>query len=270
MRAFFVLAGEAFRDGLRRRVAFVVAITLIAGIASAQSCTRIGLGWMTSEGVPIDPAVVAGYLAPALFLVQALSLLAIAGLVAADHLARPLAEGNAVLWLARPVSRRAWAGARLVGALGIALVAGALLLGGTAALLFVRQGVAIAPALLGAAAAGLACVVVAALAMAASLVVGRIAVVLATLVGIGFVAAANLAGIATTLALGGEPLGGLFGLVDRYGPPLVTAIASGVAAWNPHVEPGHAFAATMARLAAWAVASIALLLVLFERREIES
>lgn len=270
MHAFLVLTAEAFRDGLRRRLALVVAVTLVIGLASAQSCTQMGVGDVRLGEQAIDAKVIAGFLAPLLYLFQALNVLAIAVLVAADHLARPLAEGNAVLWLARPVSRRAWAGARLAGALAIALLAGLVLLGGTGAMLIVRQGVGVVPALAGAAATALGAVVMASLAMAASLLVGRSAVVLVMLLALSLVVVANGIGIATTLAHAEVELGGVLGAIDRFGPPLLTSIAAGVAPWNPHVEPGEAFPFTMGRLALWAIAGIALVLVLFQRREIEA
>ena len=270
MRTFRILAVEAFRDGLRRRLAFVVAIALVLGLASAQSCTRMGVGDLTLNGQDIDPHTVAGFIAPMLYAFQALTVLAIAGLVAADHLARPLAEGNAVLWLARPVSRATWAGARLAGALGIALAAGAALLGSTAALLVVRQGVAVGPALVGAGATALGALVVASFAMAASLALGRSAVSLLVLMGLGVVVIANGFGVAAGLAHPGIEYGGFLGAVDRYGPPLLTSIAAAVVSWNPHVEPGGILLPTLARLALWAAAGVALVLFLFHRREIEA
>jgi len=270
MRAFAILAVEAFRDGLRRRLAFVVGIALLLGLASAQSCTQIGAGEFTLNEQQIDPHMVAGFVAPMLFAFQALTVLVIAGLVAADHLARPLAEGNAILWLARPVSREAWAGARLAGAMGIVLAAGAALLGGTGALLVLRQGVAVGPALFAAAATALGALVVASLAMAASLALGRTAIVLLVGVAIALIVAANTFGLAIAFVQPTETPGGFLVAVDRYGPPLFTAIVAGVAAWNPHVEPAAFYESAMLRLALWAVAGVALLLVQFRRREIEA
>ena len=270
MRAFWILAAEAFRDGLRRRLALVVGVALVLGLASAQSCTQIGVGEISMKGQSIDPATVAGFVAPLLFAFQALTVLAIAGLVAADHLARPLAEGNAVLWLARPVSRDTWAAARLAGALAISLVAGAVLLGGTGAMLVVRQGVAPGPVLAAAGATALGALVIASLAMAASLALGRSAVVLGVLLGLALVVAANSFGLAVDLVHPEVEVGGFLASIDRYGPPLFTAIAAAVAEWNPHIAPGGTYASAMLRLALWAAAGIASLLALFRRREIEA
>jgi ABC-type transport system involved in multi-copper enzyme maturation permease subunit len=270
LRVFRILAAEAFRDGLRRRLALAVAIVLVLGLASAQSCSQLGGNELTINEGRIDPRVVGGFVAPLLFAMQALSVLAIAGLVAADHLARPLAEGGAVLWLARPVSRATWVTARLTGALAVAAMSGFVLLGGTGALLVLRQGVAIAPALYATAATALGAVVVAALAMAASLTVGRIAVVLLVWIGLFFVMIANGYGLASEIVHPGVSLGGVMGAVDRFGPPLFRAIAAAVAPWNPHVDPGNAFVRAMTGLALWAAGSVALLVVMFRRREIES
>ncbi|RIL00017.1 MAG: hypothetical protein DCC71_19390 [Proteobacteria bacterium] len=270
MRAFAVLAWESLRDALRRRLAISVALVLVLGVAAAQSCTQIGVGGVSIQGAPVEPRLLAGYVAPLLFGFQALAVLAMAGLVASDHLARPLAEGSAVLWLARPVSRAAFAGARLAGALVVTLGAGALLLGATSALLVVRQGVAIAPALAGCAATALGAVVVASLTMTASLVMGRTAVLLFVGLGLTFAAYANGVGLVSDLVHPDVEVGGLVGAMNRFGPPLFTAIAAAVSAWNPHVDAGDSWPHAMVRLAAWSVAGVALLLLRFRRREIES
>lgn len=269
MNAFRVLAAEAFRDGLRRRLAFVVAVTLLLGLAGAQSCTNLG-GGLSFNGEALPPHVVGGFVAPFLFAAQALTVLSIAGLLASDLLARPLAEGSAVLWMARPVSRGGWACARLAGALGVTFAAGALLLGGTGAMLVLRQGVSIGPALMAAAATALGSVVVAALAMAASLVLGRSAVALIVVIALFFVVAANTAGFAIELFGSEMPLGPILGPIDRFGPPLFRTVLAAVVAWNPHVAVHGVFAAAMLHLAVWAAGSVALLVFAFRRREIES
>jgi hypothetical protein len=65
-------------------------------------------------------------------------------------------------------------------------------------------------------------------------------------------------------------LGGVTGAVDRFGPPLFRAIAAAVAPWNPHVDAGNTWSRAMLGLALWAVGSVAALLAVFRRREIES
>ena len=266
MRGFALLALEAARDALRRRFAVAIAIVLALSLLWVRSCTDFGPVTLNQQAV--DPALIAGFLAPVLFSLQALAVLLIAGVLASDHLARPLAEGSSALWLARPVSRGAYAGARLAGTLAIALGAGAVLLGGTAALLTAHHGVALAPAALAALATGLGAVVVAALAMAMSLAVGRTAVLLAVLVAVPLQGFANGLGLALALVQQEAVLPGLLAAVDRFGPPLGTAVFAAVAAWNPHVEASGALAPAFGRLALWAAAAIALLVAMFRRTDI--
>lgn len=266
MRAFALLALEAARDALRRRFAVAIAIVLALSLLWVRSCTDFG--HVTFNQQAVDPALIAGFLAPVLFSLQALAVLLIAGVLASDHLARPLAEGSSALWLARPVSRGAYAGARLAGTLTVTLAAGAILLGGTAALLTARHGVALAPAALAAVATALGGGVVAALAMAMSLLVGRTAVLLAVLVAVPLQGFANALALALALVQPDAALPDLLGAVDRFGPPLGTAVFAAVAAWNPHVDASGALAPALGRLALWAAGAIALLVAVFRRTDI--
>jgi len=266
-RAFAVLAVEAARDALRRRFALALAILLALSLGCVHTCTGIG-GDVSFNEQPLDAALLAGLLAPILFSLQALAVLAVAGVLASDHLARPLAEGSAALWLARPVSRGVWAGARLAGALAVALAAGALLLAGTAALLSTRHGVALGPAAVAALATALGAVVVAALAAAASLAVGRTAVLLAIAIGVPLQVFANAAGLLLALVQPEASLPGLLAALDRYGPPLGTAVFAATAAWNPHIEVAGALAPAFGRLALWAGGAVGLLLLAVRRTEI--
>lgn len=262
-----MLAVEAAHDAFRRRFALALAILLVLSLAWVNTCTGFGSG-VSFNDQALDPAVVAGFLAPILFSLQALAVLWVAGVLASDHLARPLAEGSAALWLARPVSRDAWAGARLAGALAVALAAGALLLGGTAALLARRHGVALGPAVVGALATALGATVVAALTAALSLVLGRTPVLLAMAVGVPLQFFANAAGLVVALAAPGAPLPGLLDSLHRFGPPLGTAVFAATAAWNPHVVAEGAVAPAFGRLALWAGGALALLLFTCRRIEI--
>lgn len=266
-RAFVVLAGEAARDALRRRFALAIAILLVLSLGWTNTCTGFGSS-LSLDGQPVDPALLAGFLAPILFSVQALAVLVVAGVLASDHLARPLAEGSAALWLARPVSRSVFAGARLAGALAVTLLAGAVLLGGTAALLSTRHGVGLEPAAIASLATALGAVVVGALAAAASLAVGRSAVLLALAAAVPLQFAANAAGLLIALVQPEVSLPGLLAVLDRFGPPLGTAVFAATAAWNPHVEAEGALAAALGRLGLWAGGAIALLLLAFRRVEI--
>ncbi len=262
-RVFRLLAADALRDALRRRLAFVVVAVALLGVATAESCTSFGRSSWTWNGQTLDPELMAGWIAPFLYGFEALAFVMLAGLLAADQLARPLRDGSAGLWLARPVGRGTYACARLAGALGVAFLAGGLLLGATAALLVGRHDLALGPAVLGAIAGALSATTVGALATLASLVVGRVAVV--ALVGM-FV---PMVALANALAAAGAELGGFLGLLDRFAPPLGRALLAAVAAWNPRV-PAEALDPTayVGVLALWTLASVAALVLAFRRLEL--
>ena len=262
-----MLAVEAARDAFRRRFALALAILLVPSLAWVNTCTGLGSDVSFNDQV-LDPAVVAGFLAPILFSLQAMVVLWAAGVLASDQLARPLAEGSAALWLARPVSRDAWASARLAGALAVALAGGALLLGGTAALLARRYGVALGPAAVGALATALGATVVAALAAALSLALGRTPILLALAIGVPLQFFADAAGLVVALAAPGTPLPGMLDALHRFGPPLGTAVFAAAAAWNPHVVVEGAVAPAFGRLALWTGGALALLLFAARRIEI--
>jgi hypothetical protein len=267
-RAFRLLAVQAARDALRRPLALAVLVVLAAALQAADACSGVGQVDLTWGERPLDRSIAAGLVAPLLFAFQGVAVVVIAGLLAADHLARPLAEGSAALWLARPVSRAAYAGARLAGALAVALGAGALLLGGTTALLALRHQVALVPAAAGALAVALGAVVTAALAMTASLALGRVAVWILVVVGVPLQAFANamVLGVALFRPDVDVPF---FGAIDRFGPPLGTALLAGLAPWNPHVDATGALVPALLRLSAWALAGVAFLLLAFRQLEID-
>ncbi len=267
LRAFLTLTAEACRDGLRRRFAFVAGAVLLLGLGATESCTTLEIGAVSVNDRTLDPQTVAGFLAPFLFAVQALLVVVMAGVLASDHLARPLEEGSALLWLARPVDRAIFAAARLGGALGVALGAGLILLAGTAGMLVVRQGLAIGPALLAMLGTALSCVVVAALAMAASLRLGRTAVLLLVVVGVPLIAAANSWALASMLIDPQAEVGGISGVLLRFGPPLGFGIFGPVSVWNPYVQEAHAGPALL-RLGLWAFGAFGLIWLCFRRMEL--
>ena len=102
----------------------------------------------------------------------------------------------------------------------------------------------------------------AALAMTLSLALPRAAVALLAMAGVAATAVVN------GLSLFGHPPDGFAGILDRYGPPLLSAVIVPVAAWvEPFAVPGDAWMLGL-RLAFWAGASVALLVVVFRRREL--
>jgi hypothetical protein len=269
-RAFVLLAVEAALDLVRRRLALVVTLVLLLAVAAANTCTDFSAGDVRFNDRPLDPAIVAGFVAPTLFAYQALVVLLVAGLVAADHLARPLGDGSAVAWLARPVSRGVYACARLAGACAVSLALAALVLGATTALLYARHAVAPGPALAGGIATALGALVVASLAMSASLWIGRTPLVLLLSLAVPLQFGANVAGVLLAWVHPDLELPGVLQLLDRFGPPLGTAVFAAVSAWNPHVDAGGLLAQMFARLLLWVAGGVALLVAAFRRIEIDA
>ena len=114
--------------------------------------------------------------------------------------------------------------------------------------------------------AGISCAVgavtLAALAMTASLYIPRIATVMLVFVATGAITLANLVGMFR------DATGGVMGAIDRFGPPLCTSIALALSPWIDEVSvPGSSLEIAI-RHAGWAVASIALLVVVFGRLEL--
>ena len=134
-------------------------------------------------------------------------------------------------------------------------------------MLVVRQGLAIGPALLAMLGTALSCVVVAALAMAASLRLGRTAVLLLVVVGVPLIAAANSWALASMLIDPQAEVGGISGVLLRFGPPLGFGIFGPVSVWNPYVQEAHAGPALL-RLGLWAFGAFGLIWLCFRRMEL--
>jgi hypothetical protein len=131
-------------------------------------------------------------------------------------------------------------------------------------MLHVRSGVALANAFAAALACALGATTVASLAMMASLFLPRIATVLAVLAGVGVIASIN------AISLFGAELGGVSWVIDRFGPPLGSAMVAALAPWiEPAQVPAAGFELAV-RSVAWAVASMALLVVVFRRSDVPS
>jgi hypothetical protein len=259
---FGVLAREALGDAVRRRIVLAIAVACLLSLQVIESCTSCGSASFTRDGQSVALPELAGLSALVIAVAGSLWTLLLAGVLASDHLAEPLADGSATLVLARPVGRGSFALARLAGALAIALPAGALLLFATAALGHARHALPWLPVVAAFAATAAGASSVAALAMAASLALPRIASLLLVLMGVGAVAAVNVAA-----QLGAE-LGGVAGLVDRFGPPLVSSVVVALRAW---IEPANVRGAPVElalRQAVWMLASAVLLVRAFHRVEI--
>jgi hypothetical protein len=112
--------------------------------------------------------------------------------------------------------------------------------------------------------------VVASVAMALSLVLGRLAVLLAVVFGTPLQFFANAVSLGVALVHPGLAAPGLLDTLDRWGPPLGTAVFAAVSAWNPHLDAGAILGPALLRLALWAAAAVALLVAGFRRVEIGS
>ena len=112
------------------------------------------------------------------------------------------------------------------------------------------------------AAAAAGALVVAALAMSLSLLLPRLATVLTVLAFVGAVAILN------SLGLFGADLEGLGYLVQQLAPPLCTAVVVALGPWIAPVAPSGQPLILTLKLAIWVVASIAILLAVFRRREL--
>ena len=267
MSAFGVLAREAVVDAARRRIVAAVVVVSLLSLLMVESCTQCSTAQVLVEGEVRDLVNVAGFTGSATFLVLALWCVVLAGVLASDHLVETLEDGSAALCLARPVGRGSFAAARLTGALGVAWITAAVLLGATAFLLRARGQLPLAPAALAGLATAAGTLVVGALAMTTSLFLPRLAVVLLVFVSVAGVALANATGMVRAVASPDADLG-LLGLVDRFGPPLATSLALALAPWLPNVSvPGDPVAVAV-RLAGWALVSLALLVFAFRRIEL--
>lgn len=258
---FPTLAGEAVSDAVRRRIVPAIAVVSLLSLLVVDSCTSCA-PTVTQNGVPIEVPEIAGWTGMVIFAVLALWAMVLAGVLGSDHLAETLSDGSASLVLARPVGRATFALSRLAGVLAIAFATGGVLLGGTTVLLHARHGVAVASAVWGGLACALGVVVVASLAMTVSLFLPRIATVLVVLVGVGVIAGVNAIG------LFGVQLGGVAWGIDRFGPPLGSAVVAALAPWIAPVEVPADPLVLAVRIAAWAVIGVSLLTVVFRRCDV--
>lgn len=257
-----LLAREALADAVRRRI--VLMVVAFAGVSlffvdTCSSCSPT----VTSNGREIALQQVAGAGGMVMTVVLGLWAVVLAGILASDHLAEPLEDGSALLLLARPVSRGAYALSRLAGAWLLAGGTATLLLLATGALLEARQELPTAPVV----AAWLHCLVAAwtigALAMTASLWLPRAVTALAVFGGVWLLAGLEAA------AAGGAQLGGVAGLVVHQGPPVAGGMILALGAWlepTAHIE-GSALAVAL-RAAAWAALAAVALTVSFRRVEL--
>lgn len=265
MNGFVALTGEAIRDAFRRRIVFAIVVLSVLSLLLVDGCTNCAAGEVIVNDQAQSLAELAGAAGVNLFTWLGLWIIVLAGVLASDHLQQTLEDGSANLCLARPVSRDAFVLSRLAGALTVAWVAGAVLLGATAGLLHARSDLPIAPAVAAGASCAVGAAVIAALAMAASLVLPRLG---ALLLVFGVVASLGAANLSSTLQRGEEGGSGALYWLDQLGPPLASGMFRNLDPWISQVEiPGDPTWLAI-RLGIWALLALALLLVGFRRIEI--
>lgn len=261
-RAFALLAAEAMRDAVRSRAGLGVALGAVLCLVVVNRCTGLELVANGMDGEGLDPAALARVLGPVLYGMVALFLVAATGLVAVDSLARPIEDGTVSLWLARPVGRTPYALARLAGTMGLAGGAGVAVLLAATVLLEMRHGLSLAPGAFGTLVFLLEALVVSSLAMAASLFLPRLLTLFVILLWV------QAAVFANTAHMLGAKLGGWLGAMERFGPPLGTALLFAVSPWvglDPRTEQAVWI---FGRLALWAAAGVALVAFAFRRMEL--
>lgn len=260
-RVFVALSREALADAVRRRIVPLIAVMALLSLFFVDSCTSCS-PQIESQGQPVELPDLAGMLGLAMMVVLGLWTQVLAGVLASDHLAEPLADGSAALALARPVSRGGFALSRLAGVVALSFATGAVLLGSTTLLLSQRQDLAPEPAVAAGLACALGCVSVGGLAMAASIYLPRVATALLVFALVWGVALVNAVGQT------GAELGGLLGAVDRFGPPLASAMIVALAPWLDSVTVSGTAADVTLRGLAWAAASAGLVVAAFRRLEL--
>jgi len=261
-RVFRVLAVEALQDGVRRRIVPVIAVVSLLSLSVIDTCTSCAMPNVVVDGQPQAIPEASGWSGVSIVILLGLWTVVLAGILAADHLAESVSDGTARLVLARPVGRGTFALSRLAGALGITYVTGAVLLGTAIFLLQARHGLPLAPALLAALACASSALIVGALSMTASLWLPRTVTSLLVLLFVGALASLNLG------VLAGAELTGLFGVIERVGPPLASGMAVALAPWIAPTEvPGDPLELAL-RLGLWCVGSASLLVVAFRRTEL--
>ena len=261
IRRLRLLAVEGLQDAARRKVVPAVAGLCLLTLAMVNSCTQCSPLVQTDSG-QLETLAVFGWAGVITLGVLALWCAILAGLVASDHLSSTLEDGSALLVLSRPLSRRTFALARLVGSLTISFAAAFFLLGGTGLLMAFRGDLSLMPAGLAIAGAMVNCIAVAALAMVSSLYLPRMATFLLVMGGVASVAMANL------MSASGMALGSFFGILDEMGPPLLSAIVLALSGWSGQPFDGAEVLNVLARMGIWTVGSVSTLLFLFDHREL--
>lgn len=262
VRVFALLATDALRDALRSRVGIGVLLLGVLLVLGVDRCTGVPADTITWNGRELPASVVGTIFGPLLFLVLSFVLVAAAALIASDALARPVDDGSASLWLARPIGRGTYALSRLTGGLVLMALVAVGVLGLATALLAARYGLDWRVGVAGYVTFVADAFVVSAVAMLLSLHLPRMLTLFGVFLWLQYVAITNGMHVVGALSEGGGRM------LEGWGPPLGTALLFAVGPWaGLHLPPEQrAFAAV--RLALWGAAALTLLVISFRRREL--
>ena len=258
---FRLLARESLRDAARRRIVPAVVVLCLLTLGSINRCTTCN-AQITTNGTNASSLDVLGWVGVSVMGLLAVWSLILAGMLASDHLSASLEDGSGLLVMARPVSRRQFALARLAGTLVIAQLAAIVMMGGASGMLSLRGDLAVWPALLSILATLINCITVAALAMLSSFFLPRIVTFMCVVGGVAWTAIAN------AMSVSGLSLGIVGGLLDGFGPPILTGVVMPLAVWSGQAVAGASALDVVLRLGLWASASVFFLLFIFDRQEL--
>ncbi len=255
------LSREGMREASRRKVVPVVIVISLLSLMMMNSCTSCDAQIQVNAelAAPID---LLGWASTGMYVVLGLWSILLAAMLAADHLGSMLDDDSALLLLARPVSRETLVLSRLLGSLGVSLGAALLLLGGTTAMVVGRSNLALAPALDAIIAVLISAMTFAAIGMTLSLYVARIATFMLLMIAVGAISILNLVG------LSGQVLGGVYGVIDAYGPPLATTIVVSVLPWSGQGLPVGASVVLLVRQLVWLGVALFALVYAFKTKEL--
>jgi hypothetical protein len=262
LRVFLLLTADALRDALRSRVGVGVLLVAVVLVLGVDRCTGAPSEGITFNGRELPASVVGTIFGPLCFLVVSFVLVAAAALVASDALARPVDDGSASLWLARPVGRATYALSRLTGGLVLVAVIALGVLGIATALLASRYGLDWRVGVAGYVTFVVDAFVVSAVAMLLSLHLPRMLTLFGVFLWLQYVGFTNGMHVVGALSEGGGRM------VEGWGPPLGTALLFAVAPWAGLDLPPEQRALVAARLALWAAAAAVLLVLSFRRRDL--
>ena len=92
LASFRLLAADAFRDAVRRRIALALVVLSLLSLLVVDSCTSCGAGTVVVNGTEMDGSRIFGWTGMVLYAVLALWTVTLSGALAADHLQQGLED----------------------------------------------------------------------------------------------------------------------------------------------------------------------------------